>query len=125
MLVALAGACDGTKAALNDGGHADGAAADAARFACGNTFCDATQICLYPAYGCISIGPSDGGVCPSNFHLSDAGTDCLQNPPTPSCVTPAAGSGSYDCSQGAGGPCIDVNAPVPTSCGRICREICI
>jgi hypothetical protein len=117
--------------ALDSGGSSDQAAGDAAltdagEFACGDALCSPTQICLTPAWGCAAGPPNDGGVCPDGTEYSDASDRCLQvQPPPPSCVSPAPGTGSFDCSGGEeGNACSTVNAPIPSGCSRMCRAIC-
>jgi len=110
-----------------DGNEAgsDASLTDAGTFACGDALCDPSQICLYPAYGCVALAASDGGACPAGTQYSDASGDCLPPIPTPSCASPSPGAGSFDCSEGSGDAlCSVVNAPIPSACSRICREDC-
>ena len=113
--------------ACSNAGLKSSASTDVGEFACGDATCGPSQICLYPAYGCIGFGLPDSGICPDGTEYSDAsGGVCVQSPPPPSCVSPAPGTGSFDCSaQDAGATCRTVNAPVPSGCSRICREICV
>jgi hypothetical protein len=105
--------------------NGDAALSDAGAFTCGDSLCDPSQICLYPAYGCVAELPPDAGVCPDGAEYSDASGICAQTPPTPSCVSLSPGEGSFDCSGGVGGSsCSTVNAPIPGGCSRICRAIC-
>jgi hypothetical protein len=130
--------CGSTLVGANGGGGRDGGGgqagapagqgsqSDGGEIACGDTRCQSSEICLYPPYGCISVGPSDADVCPAGWDYSDATADCVQPPPAPSCVRLTPGEGSFDCSGGdAGAGCGAVNAPIPSDCGRICRSICI
>jgi hypothetical protein len=104
----------------------DAVSTEAGEFACGDATCGPSQICLYRAYGCIALALPDSGICPSGWEYSGAtGGRCIQSPRTPSCVSAAPGTGFFDCSgQGAGAGCSFVNAPIPSRCSRICREIC-
>jgi hypothetical protein len=105
--------------------NADAALSDGGAFSCGDSLCDPSQVCLYPAYGCVAEIPTDAGLCPDGTQYSDASGACVQTPPTPSCVSLSPGEGSFDCSQGVGGAsCSIVNAPIPTGCSRICRANC-
>jgi len=54
---------DGARPDASSGGAADVGAMDADRLACGNSFCDPSQICLYPPYGCIAGPVLDSGAC--------------------------------------------------------------
>ena len=105
----------------------DVASMDAGEFACGDATCGPSQICLYPAYGCILLVLFDAGTCPDGWEYSDAsGHFCIQSPPSPSCVSLPPGTGSFDCSgQDAGPTCGTVSTPLPSGCSRICRAICI
>jgi len=101
----------------NGGGSGD--------LACGEARCQADEVCLYPAYGCLAFPLTDAGVCPDGSAYSDAASACLQTPPTPSCVRLTPGEGSFDCTPGdAGVNCSTVTAPVPSACSRVCRSIC-
>jgi hypothetical protein len=103
----------------------DGISTDAGDFVCGDASCGPSQICLYPAYGCIRIALPNSGICPNGWVSDPSGGGCVQSPPTPSCVSPSPGQGSFDCSgQGADPTCGTVNAPVPSGCSRICRATC-
>jgi hypothetical protein len=42
----------------------DAASTDAGEFACRDATCGPSQICLYPAYGCILLVLFDAGTCP-------------------------------------------------------------
>jgi hypothetical protein len=88
-----------------DDGAMDAGASDSGALACGDASCGADQICLYPACGCVA---SSAACAP------------------PSCVSPPAGSGSYDCSPGGGETpaCSTVNVPIPSTCSRVCHDIC-
>ena len=98
---------------------------DAGEFACGDATCGPSQICLTPAYGCLGFALPDSGICPDGWVFDPTFSGCLESPPTPSCVSPAPGTGSFDCwEQGASPGCETVNAPIPSSCGRICRATC-
>jgi hypothetical protein len=90
---------------VSDAGAGDSGASDAASLACGDASCDSDQICLYPACGCAA-----------------SSAPCAP----PSCVSPPAGSGSYDCSPGGveTPACSTVNVPIPSTCGRVCHDIC-
>ena len=116
--------------ALDSGGSSDQAAGDAAftdggDFACGDALCSPSQICLTPAYGCVAGPPNDAGVCPEGTEYSDASDRCLELPPPPSCVSPAPGAGSFDCSWGDAPPgCDEVTAPIPSTCSRMCQGTC-
>jgi hypothetical protein len=129
VLVSSVVACGGmanTASPAGDGGADanEAASPDGDAFPCGNALCDWSQICLYPAYGCVAL-TTDAGTCPAGWEYADASGACLQSPPTPSCVTPASGEGSFDCSAGdAGLDCSVVNAPIPSGCSRVCRAIC-
>jgi hypothetical protein len=113
-----------TARAPGDADAADGQS-EAGTFACGASVCSASQICLYPPYGCIQLALTDAGVCPDGTEYSDASGGCLPPIPTPSCVSPAPGDGSWDCSGGAVGfGCDLVNAPIPSRCSHFCRWIC-
>jgi hypothetical protein len=115
----------GVRLDANAGGAADVGVVDADRLACGNTFCDPSQICLYPAYGCIAMPVPDSGACPDGWEWSTTSSACVQSRPTPSCVTPTPGQGSFDCSEGGRYPsCATVNTPIPSTCSRTCRAIC-
>ena len=104
----------------------DSISTDAGKFACGDATCGPSQICLYPAYGCLGFPLPDSGICPDGWVSAPSGDMCVQSPPTPSCVSPAPGEGSFDCSQqGASPACQTVNAPIPSGCSRICRAICV
>ena len=104
----------------------DAASTDAGEFACGDAICAPSQICLYPAYGCIAFALPDGGSCPDGTEYSDATGDCLQSPPPPSCVSLAPGESFFDCSGGGTYPaCSTVTTPIPSGCSRVCREICV
>jgi hypothetical protein len=114
---------DGT-ASDATGSNGDATATDAGAFSCGEALCDPSQICLYPAYGCVGLLRNDAGECPSGTEGSDASNVCLPPPPPPSCVSPTPG-GTYDCYGGdAGEDCSLVSAPIPGRCSRICREDC-
>lgn len=107
----------------------DAGALDAGYFACGDAMCAASQICLYPPCGCVvAMEPTtDAGACPDGSVYYDAAGFCFVPPdcPAPSCVSPAPGEGSFDCSGAGAGPgCDVVNAPIPSSCSRTCRGIC-
>jgi hypothetical protein len=102
-----------------------GSQSDGGQLACGDARCQSSEICLYPPYGCIEVGPSEAGVCPAGSDYSDAAAACVQLPPAPSCVRLTPGEGSFDCSGAdAGVGCDVVNAPIPSDCSRICRSIC-
>jgi hypothetical protein len=97
---------------------------DAGALACGAATCTASQICLYPQQ-CKGAEP-DGGVCPPGTAILDANGICFAN--TPSCVTPAADQGSYECSEGVTDPtfgCGEANFPIPAACSRTCHTICL
>jgi hypothetical protein len=83
----------------------DAGAGDSGGLPCGDASCVPGEICLYPACGCAA----GGGPCPP-----------------PSCVSPPAGAGSYDCSPGGveTPACGTVNVPIPSTCSRVCHEIC-
>lgn len=139
---------DATQAAANEGGIFDGGAdssdtgdaADAAAsgetsgdaeltdggaLACGDAFCDASQICLYPAYGCIALAMPDSGVCPDGTAPTGS-YGCLPPPPPPSCVSPNSVEGFFDCSgEDAAAHCDNAQAPIPSDCSRVCRGICV
>jgi hypothetical protein len=111
-------------AALGDAGP------DGARIPCGSTTCAASEICLYPPCGCIAFTDpmTDAGDCPDGETYFDALGSCFAPPQCqpPSCVSPAPGTGSFDCSEPDGGTgCSTVNAPIPERCGHICRSICL
>jgi hypothetical protein len=115
---------DGPDAAPGD------APPDGPRVPCGNTTCAASEICLYPPCGCIvSTDPkTDSGACPDGDTFSDALGTCFVPPqcPPPSCLSPAPGTGSFDCSGGDGGVGRSpVNAPIPDRCSHVCRSICL
>jgi hypothetical protein len=112
--------------AAGDAAPGDAASSDAGAFACGDALCDPSQICLSPAYGCTADNPSDAGVCPDgSSYLDAAGGICLPPLPAPSCVSPAPGAGSFDCSgPDAGASCSEANAPIPAGCSRYCSAIC-
>jgi hypothetical protein len=113
----LGGRAGGTS---GQGGQTDGG-----DLACGDVRCQPSQICLYPAYGCVIVASPDAGVCPGGSEYADAAGACLDVPPAPSCVSPTPGQGSFDCSGAdAGATCGTVNAPIPSGCSRICRSIC-
>jgi hypothetical protein len=77
---------------------------DAGQLSCGDAQCDPSQICLYPACGC-----------------ARGSGQCMP----PSCVSPAPGMGSYDCTGGEAGPaCSTVSAPIPSACSKVCHAIC-
>jgi hypothetical protein len=123
------GSCGGRSTSTAARAPVDVDAADgqseAGTFACGDAVCDPSQICLYPPYGCIQLALTDAGVCPDGTDYSDASGGCLPPVPTPSCVSPAPGEGSFDCSGPDAAPdCDTVNAPIPSSCSRVCRAIC-
>jgi hypothetical protein len=132
--------CGSTLVGANGGGGRDGGGgggqagapaghggqSDGGELACGDASCQSSEICLYPPYGCIAIGPLDAGVCPAGWDYSDATADCVQPPPAPSCVRLTPGEGSFDCSGvDAAAGCDVANAPIPSDCSRICRSICI
>jgi len=120
-----AGGTTGAGGVIGSGGASDGASTDAGQFACGDATCGPSQICLYPAYGCIGMAPPDSGICPDGWGSAPGGDGCVQSPTVPSCVSPAPGEGSFDCSgQGTSPTCRTVNAPVPSTCSRICRATC-
>jgi hypothetical protein len=103
---------------------------DGPRIPCGNATCPPSEICLYPPCGCIaSEDPkTDSGACPDGDVYSDALGSCYAPPqcPPPSCVSPAPGTGSFDCRDGdAGVDCSPVNAPIPERCSHVCRAICV
>jgi hypothetical protein len=104
----------------------DAASTDASGLTCGDATCGPSQICLYPVYGCLGLALPEAGICPDGTIYSDAsGGICVQPPLPPSCVSPASGAGSFDCSgQDAGATCRTVNAPIPSGCSRICRANC-
>jgi hypothetical protein len=115
-----ADATDGAIEAATDSGPTDAGA-----FACGDAMCDPSQICLYPAYGCIGMAPSEAGTCPAGTAYSDASSACVAQRPSPSCVSLASGQGSFDCSGSDAGPsCGVVSAPIPGYCSRVCRSNC-
>jgi len=146
LIVSLSGLCgchrrtidavDGSadRSASSDAAPGDAARADAEpdgpRIPCGNMTCAPSEICLYPACGCIAfMDPrTDAGDCPDGEAYSDALGSCVVPPQCqpPSCASPAPGSGSYDCSEPDGGSgCSPVNAPIPDRCGHTCRSICL
>ena len=115
------GAEAGRNEAASDTPSTDGGA-----FACGDATCGPSEICLYPAYGCIMFVPPDGGVCPDWTEYSDAASGCVELPPPPSCASPGPGEGSFDCSGGGAYPgCGVVSAPIPNGCSHVCRGICV
>jgi hypothetical protein len=122
---------EGAVVPAGDGAASDGdvAPTDAGAFPCGDAQCDPSQICLTPGWGCIGLPRNDGGACPEGTEFWDAigpAGVCLPPPPPPSCVSPAPGEGSFDCSEGGAYPsCGTVNAPIPSGCSRICRGICL
>jgi hypothetical protein len=106
----------------------DAAAADseseAGTFACGDARCDPSQICL-TFYGCLAVSPSDAGICPDGTEYWDGSGRCMPPPPQPSCVSPAPGDGTFDCSGGdVAADCGNVSAPIPSQCGHFCRLNC-
>jgi hypothetical protein len=109
------------------GSGSDGGVSDSGGLPCGDASCDASQICLYPPFGCVALAPSEAGVCPDGTSYIDASRGlCLPPPPSPSCVSPASVGGSIDCSEGATVPnCDTVNAPIPSGCSRTCYGICV
>jgi hypothetical protein len=127
-LAALAvAACGGqsstVRAPIGDADAADGQS-EAGTFACGDAACSPSQICLYPAYGCIQLALTDAGVCPNGTTYSDASGGCLPPVRTPSCVSPSPGD-ALDCSGPDAGPdCDNAIVPIPANCSRICRAIC-
>jgi hypothetical protein len=108
----------------NDGVASDAASTDGGTFACGDALCSPSQICLTPAYGCLAETRPDGGVCPGGTEYSDASGDCLQIPPPPSCVSPAAGD-QFECDREGDADCSLVGVPIPSGCSHVCRGICI
>jgi hypothetical protein len=115
--------------ALDSGSSSDQAAGDVALtdggLACGDALCSPSQICLTPAWGCVAGPPNDAGVCPDGTEYSDASDRCLQVQPPPSCVSPAPGAGSFDCSGiGTAAGCETANAPIPSGCSRMCTGTC-
>lgn len=78
---------------------------DAGKIACGDAECDPSQLCLYPACGCV------------------AGEGPCTTPP--SCVSEESlGTGaSVNCYAGDAG-CSNVITPVPRACGRVCQWSC-
>jgi hypothetical protein len=115
----------GDAAGIVDGrdAKADGQS-EAGTFACGDALCSPSQICLTPAYGCLAETRPDGGVCPGGTEYSDASGDCLQIPPPPSCVSPAAGD-QFECDREGDADCSLVGVPIPSVCSHVCRGICI
>jgi len=106
------------------GSNSDATPTDAGAFACGEAICNPSQICLYPAYGCVGLRQNDAGACPSGTQPVNGSDLCLPPPPAPSCVSPTPDE-SYDCSGAdVGGDCSLVSAPIPSHCSRICREDC-
>jgi hypothetical protein len=105
------------------------AAPDGPGIPCGNVTCAASEICLYPPCGCIQFTDpkTDAGDCPDGEAYSDALGACFAPPhcQPPSCVSPAPGTGSFDCSEGDGGTCGIIDAPIPERCGHVCRAICV
>jgi hypothetical protein len=118
---------DGSAGSMDgDADTRDGSATDAGTVQCGNTICEPSEICLYPAYGCLVWALPDSGTCPDGTTYSAPRNVCLGPVPTPSCIVPQAGTGSIDCSEDGTLPrCDIVNAPIPASCSRTCRQICI
>ena len=117
---------EGGTDSANDQAAGDAASTDGGEFACGDALCAPSQICLYPPYGCVALKLPDSGVCPEGTEYLDASGSCLPPPPPPSCVSPAPGEGSFDCSgQDAGASCTVVSAPIPSGCSHICRAICV
>ncbi|MGA2450877.1 MAG: hypothetical protein ABTD50_19605 [Polyangiaceae bacterium] len=86
------------------GSGGDAGAADSGTLQCGDASCDPSQICLYPPCPCVS----GGGTCPP-----------------PSCLSPAPGAGTFDCSGGDARPsCSAVSSPIPSTCSRVCYGSC-
>ncbi len=121
-------AAGGTTTSISGANSGGGAVAQTggatSNFVCGDATCEPSQICLYPAYGCVAFTLPDSGICPHGTEYSEASGVCVQSPPPPSCVTLASGSGSFDCSGQGDATCSTVSVPIPSHCGRICRAIC-
>jgi hypothetical protein len=124
LAVASCGGQSSTASAPGDANTADGQS-EAGTFACGDADCSPSQICLYPPYGCIQLALTDAGLCPEGTAYSDASGGCIPPTPTPSCVSPTPGD-LFDCSaQDAGTDCDNAVVPIPASCSRVCRAICV
>jgi hypothetical protein len=124
---------NGIDAGVTDGAASDGddAATDAGAFPCGDAQCEPSQICFYPACGCLLLTKpvTDAGACPDGFDYWDAAEGSCFAPPNcmpPSCVSPDPGMGTLDCrGEDAGAACSLVNPPIPSGCNRTCHGICV
>jgi hypothetical protein len=122
--VASCGGQSSTASIIGDADAADGQS-EAGTFTCGDALCSASQICLYPPYGCIQLALTDAGVCPDETEYSGASGGCMPPIPTPSCVSPSPGD-AFDCSGPDAAPdCDNAIAPIPASCSHICRVNCV
>jgi hypothetical protein len=120
----LLAACGASTAPTNPTSPADSG------LACGDVVCTPSEICLYPACGCLAIMEplTDAGTCPDGSTYFDAEGTCVVPPACqpPSCVSLTPGAGSFDCSSADAAPgCDTVVAPIPASCSRVCRGICV
>jgi hypothetical protein len=106
---------------------ADGSS-DSGAFACGDSVCQATEICVYPGCGCaLPTEPvSDAGTCADGSTFVGALNACTPTNVTcqpPACASPSP-SNPLDCS-GAEGSLNGVIDAVPTDGGRVCHGNCV
>jgi hypothetical protein len=118
-----AGAETGGNEAGPGGSTADGGTApDGSTFACGETTCNQSEVCLHQACGCVGERPSDSGTCPGGESISEAG---FCEPPCgePYCWSPDAGT-SLEC-DGSDGGLSGVFNDLPPGMDLVCYSSCL
>jgi hypothetical protein len=119
-------ACGGNTSETPETGSVPGEAAstDAGLFPCGDAFCEQSQVCFTPAYGCGGLRLLDGNVCPEGWEYSADSGACAESPPPASCVSPPDGA-AYSCiPAGDSTGCGAASVPLPSDCSHVCQGIC-
>ena len=104
------------------------ASADGGAFACGTGFCQATQVCLHPACGClVQFEPrTDSGSCPDGSDFAEVFDACAAKVTCrpPSCWSPNPDEMQLYCS-GADASLSGMIDAVPAGPGHVCYGVCL
>jgi hypothetical protein len=101
-------------------GDAQSGSLDAGGFACGDIVCNHTEVCVHQASGCMIQAHPDGGTCPLDASISDAGL-CESSGPAPYCWSPDAGT-TLICDEDGG--LFGVINGLTTGTDRVCYSSC-
>jgi len=125
--------CESTTTQIGKTGPGDASAptgsgnvADAG-VACGATRCGATDLCVYPACGCVveRKPPTSSGGCPDGA-VFDESLGCYLPPhcQDPYCAPPPSNGQSVDCSGQDGTFSGPLDGPVPAGASHVCHYSC-